>query len=138
MSKKSTDSKEISAAEKEIISSEQKRMINKNLVGIKRYRFFETEKPQKLSDESGLNFTLNDMIPFSFKIYDNYYYVIGKLKKDEKTNNEKLFRIFKVHPCGKIINQYIPYTDSILDFTIIQIPDGKAYLILLGTDFGMK
>ena len=109
-------------------------MINKNLVGIKRYRFFETEKPQKLSDESGLNFTLNDMIPFSFKIYDNYYYVIGKLKKDEKTNNEKLFRIFKVHPCGKIISQYIPYTDSILDFTIIQIPDGKAYLILLGTD----
>ena len=39
-----------------------------------------------------------------------------------------------MHPCGKIINQYIPYTDSILDFTIIQIPDGKAYLILLGTD----
>ena len=107
---------------------------NKNLEGIKRFRFFKAEPSQKLKDGEGLGFTLNDMIPISFKIYENYFYILGKLKKEDEKNNTKLFRIFKMHQSGKILEQYIPFSDCIIDFSIMKSNIEKSYLVTIGTD----
>ena len=113
-------------------------MANKNLQGIKKFRFFgedKSEEPDK--NQKFLKPNLNDMIPTTLRIYDKYYYVSGQLKEDKLTNNTKLFRIAKVHPIGKIIEEYVPFTDCIIDFDIIKI-DNKPYLIAIGTDLKSK
>ena len=112
-------------------------MTNKNLQGIKKFKFFEAEKPEELENQKPLHYSLNDMVPVTFRVFDKYYYVSGKLKGDKNTKNTKLFRIVKIHPIGKIIKEYVPFTDSILDFDIIQI-EGKTYFVVIGTDLRNK
>ncbi len=112
-------------------------MTNKNLQGIKKFKFFEPEKPEELEGQKPLYYSLNDMIPITLRIYDKYYYVAGKLKGDKRTNNTKLFRIVKIHPIGKIIEEYIPFTDCILDFDIVK-SEGKPYFVVIGTDLRNK
>ena len=108
-------------------------MTNKNLQGIKKFKFFEPEPPEQLENQKPLHYTLNEMTPVTLKVHDKFYYVSGRLKGDKKTNNTKLFRIAKVHPTGKIVEEYIPFTDCILDFDI-QKYEGKPYIIAIGTD----
>ena len=112
-------------------------MTNKNLQGIKKFKFFEPEKPEELEGQKPLYYSLNDMIPITLRIHDKYYYVAGKLKGDKRTNNTKLFRIVKVHPIGKIIEEYIPFTDCIIDFDIVK-SEGKPYFVVIGTDLKNK
>ena len=112
-------------------------MTNKNLQGIKKFKFFEPEKPEELEGQKPLYYSLNDMIPITLRIYDKYYYVAGKLKGDKRTNNTKLFRIVKIHPIGKIIEEYIPFTDCIIDFDIVK-SEGKPYFVVIGTDLKNK
>ena len=112
-------------------------MTNKNLQGIKKFKFFEPEKPEELEGQKPLYYSLNDMIPITLRIYDKYYYVAGKLKGDKRTNNTKLFRIVKIHPIGKIIEEYIPFTDCIIDFDIVK-SEGKPYFVVIGTDLRNK
>ena len=112
-------------------------MTNKNLQGIKKFKFFEPEKPEELEGQKPLYYSLNDMIPITLRIYDKYYYVAGKLKGDKRTNNTKLFRIVKIHPIGKIIEEYIPFTDCIIDFDIVK-SEGKLYFVVVGTDLRNK
>ena len=101
------------------------------LKGIKKFSFFEIEKPGKLENQRALNYSLNDMAPVAFKICNKYYYVAGKLKSD--SHNNILFRIVKIHPSGKIIREYTPFTDSIIDFDIIKRGE-KIYFVIIGTD----
>ena len=108
-------------------------MTNKNLQGIKKFKFFEPEPPEQLENQKPLHYTLNEMTPVTLKVHDKFYYVSGRLKGDKKTNNTKLFRIAKVHPTGKIVEEYIPFTDCILDFDI-QKYEGKPYIVAIGTD----
>ena len=103
--------------------------MNNSLKGIKKFSFFEIEKPEKFENQTSLNYNLNDITPVAFKIYNKYYYIAGKLKGD----NDKLFRIVKIHPSGKIIKEYTPFTDSILDFDIIP-SERNIYFIIIGTD----
>ena len=112
-------------------------MANKNLQGIKKFKFFEIEKPEELENQKPLHYTLNDMIPITLRVYDKYYYVAGNLKGDKKTNNTKLFRIVKVHPTGKIIEEYVPFTDSIINFDIVKL-EVKSYFVVIGTDLKNK
>ena len=111
-------------------------MANKNLQGIKKFKFFEPEKPDEPDKQKGI-YTLNEMVPVTFRVYDKFYYVSGKLKGDKKTNNTKLFRIAKVLPNGKVITEYVPFTDSIIDFDIIKSEE-KTYLVAIGTDLRSK
>ena len=106
--------------------------MNNNLKGINKFRFFDIEEPEKLNNQKTLQYSLNDMVPISFKVYEKYYYVAGKLKND---NNP--FKIVKIHPSGKIIEEYIPFTDSIIDFDIVKSED-KLYFIVIGTDLRNK
>ena len=113
-------------------------MNNKNLQGIKKFKFFEVEKPEE--PEAGqkfLGYSLNEVTISSFKFYNKFYYVSGKLKSDKRTDNTKLFRILKVHSNGKILEEYIPFTDSIIDFYLIN-NEGKPYIVALGTDLRNK
>ena len=112
-------------------------MTNKNLQGIKKFKFFEPEKPEELEGQKPLFYSLNEMTPVTLRIHDKYYYVAGKIKGDKRTNNTKLFRIVKVHPIGKIIEEYIPFTDCIIDFDIVKL-EGKPYFVVIGTDLKNK
>ena len=112
-------------------------MTNKNLQGIKKFKFFEPEKPEELEGQKPLFYSLNEMTPVTLRIHDKYYYVAGKIKGDKRTNNTKLFRIVKVHPIGKIIEEYIPFTDCIIDFDIVK-SEGKPYFVVIGTDLKNK
>ena len=104
--------------------------MNDGLRGIKKFAFFEIEKPEKVENQECLEISLNDIIPISLKIFDKFYYVAGKLNK---TKDSKPFKIFQIHPNGKIIKQYTPFTDCIIDFDISKSED-KAFLVVLGTD----
>ena len=104
--------------------------MNDGLRGIKKFAFFEIEKPEKVENQECLEISLNDIIPISLRIFDKFYYVAGKLNK---AKDSKPFKIFQIHPNGKIIKQYTPFTDCILDFDISKSED-KAFLVVLGTD----
>ena len=106
--------------------------MNINLKGINKFKFFDIEKPENLENQKPLKYSLNDMVPISFKIYEQYYYVAGKLKEE---NNP--FRIVKINPLGKIIEEYVPFTDSIIDFDIVKLED-KPYFVVIGTDLKNK
>ena len=114
-------------------------MANKNLQGIKKFKFF-TEKNDEFDNQKVgpfLPYSLNDISPIAFKIFDKSYYVAGKLKSDRRTKDTNLFRIVKVNPLGKVIDEYIPFTDSILDFDIVKF-EGTPYFVVLGTDLKSK
>ena len=108
-------------------------MNNKNLQGIKKFKFFE-DKPEEFDKNlKFLSYNLNDISIAYSKYYDKFLYISGKPKNSKKFPNPNLFRILKVHPCGKIIEEYIPFTDCIISFDIIN-NEGKPYLVALGTD----
>jgi len=44
-----------------------------------------------------------------------------------------MVRIFKVQAIGKVIDEYIPFSDTVIDFDLKDV-DGKTYLIVVGTD----
>ena len=102
--------------------------MNSNLKGIKKFAFFEIEKPESLENQEPLKYSLNDIIPITLRIYDKYYYLAGKLKDDKNP-----FKIVKIHPSGKIIKEYIPFTDCIIDFDIIK-SEGNPNFVIIGTD----
>ena len=106
--------------------------MNDGLRGIKKFAFFEIEKPEKVENQKCLEISLNDIIPISLRVFDKFYYVAGKLNK---TKDSKPFKIFQIHANGKIIEQYTPFTDCIIDFDISKSED-KSFLIVLGTDLG--
>ena len=66
------------------------------LKGIKKFTFFEIEKPKKCENQKIL-YSLNDITPIKLAICDKYYYVLGQLKSN------KQFGIFRIHPSWKII-----------------------------------
>ena len=103
--------------------------------GVKKFAFFDIEKPEKVENQNALNYTLNDMEPIQLKIYDNYYYIAGKLKSNKA--DKDFFKIFKVCLDKQIIEEYIPFTDSIIDFDIIN-NEGRPFLVALGTDLRNK
>ena len=108
-------------------------MNNKNLQGIKKFKFFE-EKPEEFDkSQKCLSYNLNDISIAYSKYYDKFLYISGKPKKNKKAPNPNQFRIVKVHSSGKIIEEYIPFTDCIISFDIIN-NEGKPYLVALGTD----
>ena len=105
------------------------------LKGVKKFAFFEIEKHEKVENQKALDYTLSDIEPIQLKVYDNYYYVAGKLKSNKA--NKDYFRIFKVCLDKQIIEEYIPFTDSIIDFDIIN-KEGGPFLVVLGTDLSNK
>ena len=111
--------------------------MNNIFKGIKKFAFFRVEKSEN-SEQKLLNYSLNDIVPIQLKIFDNNCYVAGKLKNGKADTN--LFRIFKVLPDPKsylLLEEYIPFTDSIIDFDLIN-NEGKPYLVALGTDLRNK
>ena len=105
------------------------------LKGVKKFAFFEIEKHEKVENQKALDYTLSDIEPIQLKVYDNYYYVAGKLKSNKA--NKDYFRISKVCLDKQIIEEYIPFTDSIIDFDIIN-KEGGPFLVVLGTDLSNK
>jgi len=75
--------------------------MNDGLRGIKKFAFFEIEKPEKVENQKCLEISLNDIIPISLRVFDKFYYVAGKL---DKTKDSKPFKIFQIH---KYINPSI-------------------------------
>ena len=111
--------------------------MNNIFKGIKKFSFFGVEKSDN-SEQKGLKYTLDDIAPIQLKIFDNNCYVAGKLKNGKA--DKDLFRIFKVLPDAKsslLVEEYIPFTDSIIDFDIIN-NEGKPYLVTIGTDLRNK
>ena len=111
--------------------------MNNIFKGIKKFSFFGVEKSDN-SEQKGLKYTLDDIAPIQLKIFDNNCYIAGKLKNGKADND--LFRIFKVLPDAKsslLVEEYIPFTDSIIDFDIIN-NEGKPYLVIIGTDLRNK
>ena len=102
-----------------------------NFKGVKKFPFFEKENPEKVENQKALDYTLSDIEPIQLKIYGKYYYVAGKLKNNKE--NKDFFRIFKVCLDKQIIEDYNPFTDSIIDFDIID-NEGRLFLVALGTD----
>ena len=110
--------------------------MNAGLKGIKKFKFFEQEKPEESDNaEKPLNYTLNDIVPINLKIYEKYYYVLGKLKENKVSKNKKPFIIAKINPSENIIEEYAPFTDCIIDFDIIYFQH-IPYLVVIGTDLG--
>ena len=113
-------------------------MANKNLQGIKKFNFFKEEKIEDADkNQKFLPYNLNHLTPTTLRIYDKYYYVSGKLKEDKSANKQNLFRIVKVNQSGKLLEEYVPFTDSIIDFDIIKF-DNKPYIVAIGTDLKSK
>ena len=107
--------------------------MNKSLSTIKKFQFFDVDKGDADNKQmQSVSYNLNIMTPVVLRVYNKLYYVNGQLKGDEKQNLNR-FRLVKIHPCGKIIDEYIPFSDTIIDFDIKDL-DGKIYLIALGTD----
>ena len=108
--------------------------MNKSLSTIKKFQFFDLEKlePDGNKQQQSVSYNLSNMNTVQFRVYNKLYYVCGQLKGDQKKNLNR-FRLVKLHPCGKIIDEYIPFSDTIMDFDIKDL-DGKTYLIALGTD----
>ena len=108
--------------------------MNKSLSTIKKFQFFDLEKlePDGNKQQQSVTYNLSNMNTVKFRVYNKLYYVSGQLKGDQQKNLNR-FRLVKLHPCGKIIDEYIPFSDSIIDFDIKDL-DGKTYLIALGTD----
>ena len=47
--------------------------MNAGLKGIKKFKFFEQEKPEESENrEKPLNYTLNDIVTINLKIYEKY------------------------------------------------------------------
>ena len=103
----------------------------KSLSTIKKFQFMDIEKvePDQNKQFQSVDYNLNNIIPVEFRVYNKLYFVCGNVKK----NFSIPFRIVKIHQCGKIIDEYIPFSDSIIDFDIKDL-EGKTYLIVLGTD----
>ena len=107
--------------------------MNKSLSTIKKFQFFDLEKSAKCDSKlSSVGYKLLNMVPIEMKVYNKYYYIIGQLKLDQK-NEFNRFRLVKIHPDGTIMDEYIPFSDTIMSFNILDL-DGKTYLIALGTD----
>ena len=102
-----------------------------SLKGIKKFKFFEIDKTEK--DKNAFENSLSDITPIAFRVCDNFYYVAGQLKEDKKTKDTKLFKIFQLHPSGKIIEAFAPFTDCIIDFDIVKSED-RLNFIIIGTD----
>ena len=112
--------------------------MNAGLKGVKKFKFFEQEKSEKFDEkEKSLNYNLSDMIPVTFRIHEKYYYVSGKLKEDKNFHPQKPFIIAKMHPSEKIIEEYFPFTDCIIDFDFVKF-ENTTYLVAIGTDFKNK
>ena len=112
-------------------------MNNKNIQGIKKFKFF-TEKTEEIDkNQKFLDYSLNDMTIGYAKMYNKFFYISGKLKKAKKPKAQRLFRIGKFNSSGKVIEEYIPFTDSIISFDIIN-NEGKPFLVALGTDLRNK
>ena len=77
------------------------------------------------------------MIPVTFRIHEKYYYVSGKLKEGKNFHPQKPFIIAKMHPSEKIIEEYFPFTDCIIDFDFVKF-ENTTYLVAIGTDFKNK
>ena len=108
--------------------------MNKSLSTIKKFQFFDSEKVEAEGSKQiqSVSYNLNSMSPVEFRVFNKLYYICGQLKNDTKLVGGQ-FRIVKMHPCGKIIDEYAPFSDSIINFDIKDL-DGKVYLIVLGTD----
>ena len=106
--------------------------MNKSLSTIKKFQFFDLEKPSKADVKlSSVGYKLSNMIPIEMRVYNKYYYICGQLKLDNNKLNR--FRLVKMHPDGTIMDEYIPFSDTIMNFDILDL-DGKTYLVILGTD----
>ena len=106
--------------------------MNKSLSTIKKFQFFDLDKGEPDPKPQSVSFNLNQMTPVVMRVYNKLYFVNGQLKGDDKQNFNR-FRLVKIHPCGKILDEYIPFSDTIIDFNILDL-DGKIYLVALGTD----
>ena len=108
--------------------------MSKSLSTIKKFQFFDVEKVEADGSKQiqSVNYNLNAMNTVEFRVFNKLHFVCGQLKSDAKLVANR-FRIVKVHPCGKIIDEYAPFSDSIINFDIKDL-DGKVYLITLGTD----
>ena len=107
--------------------------MTKSLSTIKKFQFFDVEKfeadPNQNKQIQSVDYNLNNITPVQFRVYNKLYFICGQVKRDNSTS----FRFVKIHPCGKIIDEYIPFSDSIIDFDIKDL-DGKTFLIIVGTD----
>lgn len=108
--------------------------MNKNISTFKKFQFFEQEKATEIEGNKqqlqSVDYNLSTFSPVELRVHNKLYYLNGQKRGDIKTN---LFRIVKINPLMKIIDEYIPFNDSIIDFDIKDL-DGKTYLIALGTD----
>ena len=115
--------------------------MSKSLGAIKKFSFFDIEKTGKAElNLSSVDYKLSNLIPVSFKVYNKYFYVSGQLNLDKSIKKDKnkldiynRFRLLKVHPDGNIMDEYIPFNDTIIDFNILNV-DGRTYLVAVGTD----
>ena len=107
--------------------------MNKSLSTIKKFQFFDLDKSGKADQKlSSVGYKLTNIIPIEMRVYNKYYYICGQLRLDNNKHNR--FRLIKIHPDGTtIMDEYIPFTDTINNFNILDV-DGKTYLVILGTD----
>ena len=103
--------------------------MNKSLSTIKKFQFFDVDKGDAEGNKQpqSISYTLNQMTPVVMRVYSKLYFVSCQLKPNEP------LRLVKIHQCGRLLDEYVPFTDTIIDFDFTDI-DGKMYLVALGTD----
>ena len=107
--------------------------MNKSINAYKKFQFFEPEKPNEDPSNKlmpSVKYTLDSMTPIEMRVNNKLHFVNGQKKDDPKDN---LFRIVKVQTNGKVIDEYIPFSDTVIDFDLKDV-DGKTYLVAVGTD----
>ena len=107
--------------------------MSKSLSTIKKFQFFDFEKPgegEVVKQRQSVTYILDNITPVEFRVYNNLYFVCGLVSGQD---DNRYFRLIKVQQFGKIIDEYAPFTDTIINFDLIET-GGKVYLIALGTD----
>ena len=66
------------------------------------------------------------MIPIDIIVYNKYYYIVGQLKGNNKHNH---FKLVKMHPDETIMDEYFSFSDTIMNFDILDL-DGKTYIVI--------
>ena len=114
--------------------------MSKNVNTFKKFQFFfdaekenkqNAEKPNLLK-QSTKDYCLKDITPIEMKAYNQLLYLCGQVTANKISYSKNRFRIVKIQG-QRIIDEYMPFTDSIIDFDIIDIGE-TTYLVVLGTD----
>ena len=104
-----------------------------NLSTIKKFQFFDLEKPGEgeiNKQRQSVKYILDNITPVEFRVYNKLYFICGLVNGQD---DNRYFRLIKVQQFGKIIDEYAPFTDTIINFEIMEL-NGRVYLIALGTD----